>query len=364
MLEQRSSLVRRGGSPCKHAWWLVFALAASACGGSGAGTSNVDGGSSASDGGAAVDGGPRADGGAACADPCACAERGPADYSRAGSGRASSDGGADQLAALVRANRWRTAAGLSALNGHTQLERAALAHASYLAGNVQATCWANAHSETSTCAGFTGVSPGPRAAAAGYRYRTVTEIIDWRPTIDDAVDTWIWTVYHRRSFFNHALTDVGFARKYGPYRSRQEFHNVMSFGEPSGSTPTRPAAPVVFPVPGQTGVVAAFDGAREEPLPAAPPSGWPSGTVVSVHPPSTSFTVTAHKLYRSGGSACTEVAHRFLTRDNDPNLVSRDSYEVFLYADTALAARTEYVVALEGTFDGRPWSRTWAFTTE
>src|SRR5206468_5544262 len=134
---------------------------------------------SGEDGGAAAS----ADGGVSCASPCGCAERGPPDYSRADSGRPSTDGGADQRAALSRANRWRTAAGLPPLNGHAQLERAAQAHAAYLAGNAQTQCWQNPHSEASTCTGFTGVSPGPRAAAAGYRYRVVSEDIDWRPTI-------------------------------------------------------------------------------------------------------------------------------------------------------------------------------------
>lgn len=63
------------------------------------------------------------------------------------------------------------------------------------------------------------------------------------------------------------------------------------------------------------------------------------------------------RLRRPGG-ACTPVAHRFATRDNDPNLAARESNEAFLYADAPLAPATEYVVALEGTSDGSAFART------
>lgn len=347
---------------------IVVALLVSACG---AGASNLDGGGPIADAGLARDGGgttvrdggPTADAGVSCADPCRCADRGPPDFSGESTGRPAASSDNDQRAALRRANRWRTAAGLAPLHAHSQLEQSATAHASYLATNPEAQCWSNAHSETSTCMGFTGVSAGPRAAAAGYRYRLVTEVIDWRPTVDDAVDTWLWTVYHRRSFFNPVLLDVGYARRSGPYRNRTEFHNVMNFGQPQSGTPSLPAEPAVFPVPGQSDVPLAFDGARESPRPEAPPRGWPSGAVVSAHPPGAGFTVTAHKLFRASGGSCTEVAHRFITRGNDANLEQRESDEVFLYADEPLAPSTEYVVRLEGTWAGRPYARTWSFTT-
>ena len=348
---------------------LLAFVGLTACGGGA--VTGADGGT-LRDGGAWADGGsppardggtPSTDAGASCADPCQCAERGPPNFSAANDGRATPTSDNDQRAALQRANRWRTAAGLAPLNAHAQLEQAAGAHAHYLSTNPEAQCWSNAHAELSSCSGYTGVSAGPRAAAAGYRYRLVTEVIDWRPTVEDAVDTWIWTVYHRRSFFNPVLVDVGYGRRYGPYHARQEFHNVMDFGQPSTGNPALPAAPAVFPLPGQVDVPIAFDGARESPLPAAPPAGWPSGAVISAHPPAAAFTITTPKLFRANDGACTEVSHRFLARNVDPNLEERDSNEVFLYADAPLAPSTEYVVQLEGMFAGRAYARTWAFTT-
>jgi hypothetical protein len=234
-----------------------------------------------------------------------------------------------------------------------------------MATNPQSQCWPGAHDEVEQgCTGFTGARPGARALAAGYSYAVVTEVIDWKPTVEEAVDAWVWTVYHRRSFLEWNLLHAGYGRAYGPYRNTQKWHNVMDFALPRSGGATRPPEPVVFPVPGQSEVPISFEGNLEEPVPPAPPGGrWPSGTVVSVHFPSSSWSIAGHRLFRAGAGTCTEVAHTFITRANDPNLESRESDEAFLYANQPLEASAEYVAQVEGTFNGVPFSRTWAFAT-
>jgi hypothetical protein len=327
-------------------------------------------------GDAATDSGPRLPDAPppACDDPnpCACADRGPADYSRARSGEASATSDESQVLALTRANRWRTAAGLSPFNASAQIEQAATAHARFMATTPQAQCWPNPHNENQGpgCDGFTGRSMADRMTAAGYSWSRASEVIDWEATPETAVDGWIWTVYHRQPFMDWHLVDVGYGREEGPFGGRPAQHNVMDFGTPQGDDSARaPRHPVVFPVPGQVDVPPAFRGDLEGPTPPGPGGGaWPrgvsSGTVVSVHFPHNRWNISSHRLLRVSGGMCEEVPHTFISHENDDNLNrGTPSNDVFLYANQPLDSQVEYVVRLEGTFDGFAWNRTWAFTT-
>lgn len=345
---------------------LLVALAASgvlaACGPSGM---------TADDGGAQQDAAPSGDGARNCDNPCACAERGAPDFSREASGQLSPSSDDAQRAALTRANHWRTAAGLAPFAANAEIEQASTAHSTYLATTPQATCWANPHVEVATCTGFTGAQMINRMQSAGYSAQRASEVINWEATPEQAIDGWIWTVYHRQPFMDYRYTETGYGRVNGPFGSRSAFHNTMDFGARQGGPAAMPQAqPAVFPVPGQTNVPPAFRGDFEGPTPPAPASTgrWPSGTVVSVHFPNAMWTITAHRLFQSNPAAgtCTEVAHTFVSKDNDPNLNRGGSAanDVFLYGDTALSAGTEYVVQVEGTFNNAPYARTWAFTTQ
>lgn len=328
---------------------------------------------------AAACGGPMAmpseDGGAVrptnCSNPCVCADRGPPDYRYESSGTPADGAPDDVRAALVRSNRWRTAAGLPAIDGHALLDQAALLHAQFMASNPSS-CWPGAHSQNNaaSCTGFTGRDPGARMTAAGYAWSTYGEVIAWSDTAERAVDEWIWTVYHRKPFMRFEYVHVGFGRARGPFNGREAWHNVMDFGTPRGVRAPVPTWFVVFPVPGQTDVPVGFRGDLEGPSPPAPgtlgpwPRGVSSGTVVSAHFPTNDFEVTAHDLFRSSpqSNQCEPVAHTFISRANDSNL--RDAQDVFLYANEPLAAQTEYVVRLRGTRGGAAtFERTWAFTT-
>jgi uncharacterized protein YkwD len=305
-----------------------------------------------------------------CTNPCACADRGAPDFSHENDGAQPAVGDARQEAALVRANHWRTAAGLAPLNGSAQIQQAATAHANYLATTSQTTCWPNPHQESSSCAGYTGTNMGDRMTTAGYEWTRASEVINWEDNANDAVDGWIWTVYHRQSFMDYRMVDTGYAYHDGTYGGRPATHNVMDFGTPRGADPQGPSGPVVFPVPGLTGVPRAFHGNYEGPTPP-PPGGetsWPqagSGAVISMHFPGDVWTVTEHHLFSTANSACTEIEHTYISKDNDANLNrGTPSNDVFMYANQPLAAATEYVASVTGTWNGQAFTRTWAFTTE
>ncbi len=306
-----------------------------------------------------------------CTNPCVCADRGPPDYRYESTGTPAPTATPEQRAALVRTNRWRTAAGLAPVDGEENADEAATLHSQFMATNA-ASCWAGAHFQTNAagCTGFTGRDPGARLTAAGYSWSTYGEVIDWADTPERAVDEWIWTVYHRKPFMRWEFVHVGYGRVNGPYNGRTAFHNVMAFAAPrSGRSGTRHAAFAVFPVPGQSDVPTGFRGDLEGPTPPAPgtlgawPRGLSSGTVVSAHFNDNNFSVTSHELFRSNpeSNQCDPVEHTFLSTANDMNL--RNSSDVFLYGNEQLAARTEYVVRLRGTLGGANFERSWAFTT-
>lgn len=308
-----------------------------------------------------------------CTSVCACAERGPPNFTGATRGTASATADMNQQQALARANYWRTAAGLEPLSSNTELEQAATAHAQFMATNPQS-CWPGAHSQNNTagCRGFTGRSPGDRLSAAGYQNMGWSEVIDWADTPDAAIDEWIWTVYHRAPFMSWEFTQMGYGVARGPFGGRTANHNVVDFGIPRGMAGTRPPEMALFPPAGAQGVRAYFRGDLEGPTPPGPglvrpwPQGVSSGTVVSMHFGSDTFIIQSHEFYRSNPRAmrpeCDAVVHTFISRENDTNLMN--ARHVFLYANEQLQPRTEYVARIKGTHDGRPFDRSWAFTTE
>ena len=128
----------------------------------------------------------------------------------------------------------------------------------------------------------------------------------------------------------------------------------------------------LFPPAGAQQVRPYFRGDLEGPTPPGPglvqpwPRGVSSGTVVSMHFGSDTFLIQSHEFYRSNQRAmrpeCDAVAHTFISRENDMNLMN--ARHVFMYANEQLQSRTEYVARIKGTLDGRPFDRSWAFTTE
>ncbi len=353
---------------------LGLAITLTACGPSmllGDGAPNPDGGSNG-DGGSLETGptrecrtpAPARPNTGDCDNPCACAERDPPDFGCAQSGRPSAASTDAQREGLTRANYWRTAAGLAPFDAQAQIEQAAQAHAHFMATTAQRTCWPGVHNEVMAgCTGFTGISPGDRMATAGYQFSNWAEVINWEPTPSASVDGWIWTVYHRQPFMAWRLNEEGFGVEMGPFGTRTASHDVMDFGTPRAGGGTAPPAPIVFPPPGLRDVPPAFRGDFEGPTPPAPAGGrWPSGTVISVHFPSNGWTIASHELFLA--PACTAVPHTFNTFMNDANLSrSGPSNDVFMYANTALQPSTEYVVRVNGMWNGQPWGRTWAFTT-
>jgi len=297
-----------------------------------------------------------------CSNPCKCAERPTPDFSGDTLGAVPDGSGPDQIEALHRGNHWRVAAGLAPFDGSAGLQQAALAHAAYLDLDKQGACWPDPHVEDAACAHYTGDTVGDRETAAGYSWVRASEVVNWESGPDNAIDRWLWSVYHRIPFMDFHMNDAGFAT--------HGTSNVMDLATSRvKKSPKAPAVLPVFPVPGDTEVPVDFRGDLEEPTPPGPGGGgaWPhgvsSGQVVSLHFTGPSWKVTEHHIYNNAGGACMEVPHTMATKDTDANLQAFESNDVFLYADDVLDAGTEYVAVIGGTFAGNPFTRSWAFTT-
>lgn len=346
----RGGILPRMPTPAFRALVLPAFLVAAGCGGDPPplyGDTPVKPGGGGGGGGGPMD----------CSTPCKCADRGPPDFSREMSGKQSGAGDDQQKAALVRANHWRTTAGLLALDANAKIEQAATAHANFMATNDRNKCWPGAHDENLTCKGATGQWPWDRMEAAGYDWSGASEVINWANDAERAVDEWMWTVYHRQPFMDYGMLETGFGYADGGGKT----NNVMDFGIAKGASAKAPEKPAVFPLPGQTQVPLGFSGA-ESPQPPAPDTGWPSGQIVSLHFPTKTWAVTEHHLFSTAGGMCVEVPHVYIDRTNDDNL--KDANDVFFYANMPMTNGTEYVAEVVGTMNGAAFKRTWAFKTQ
>jgi hypothetical protein len=283
---------------------------------------------------------------------CQGALVGPPDYSHDSAGMSVAGADANQMAALVRANHWRTPGGLLPLNANAMLQQAAVAHAHFMTINPAA-CYPGAHQEVmsaggTTCMGFTGMQPWDRMTTAGYQWRTAAEVIDSAADGTAAVDEWIWTVYHREPFLDAQYLEVGFGL---------EMKNaVMDFSARAAGSTTKQ---IVFPLPGQTGVKIDFNGAQEGPTPKPPATkGWPSGTVISVTF-SGKYTIVSHELFDASCKPVTHTAHGMF--DGDMNAGENFFY---MFADSPLAHGATYTAQVSAMVGGTPWTETWAFTTQ
>ncbi|MBI4953305.1 MAG: CAP domain-containing protein [Myxococcales bacterium] len=266
-------------------------------------------------------------------------------------GAAPPDSTPDQLTALAEVDAFRNLVGLAPIDFVAALNHASQAHSDYCAaapGNCP-----NWHDEVPGNPGFTGADFGTRAQAAGYTGSASFEVMASGVGPVGAVRMWVDSVYHRTPFVSPAIHEAG-------YGGSTAF-DTMDFG---CCGPADPTFVTNYPVHGQTGVTSSFGG-NEGPEPPVPPSGWPSGSIVSVvFPPSGAVSVTKHELY---DAACNPVDHLAGGKDvaPDPGFVQGFlGSTVVLYAHAPLAPGQTYTANVEYTLDGVAGNRTFQFTVQ
>ena len=253
----------------------------------------------------------------------------------------------DQIRAIQRTNELRNSIGLWSINQDPEINVAATNHAEYLV-NVGLD---EAHDENQPDSEFfTGAKFWERMTDAGYTGQAFSEVIAFVPDPVDGVDGLIATVYHREPFFDPNALEMGYGGVTGPHGSA----NVINFGA-AGASCKSPIV-VVFPPHNAIDVPVSWDG-REHPTPPAPPGGYPSGPILSVHG-SGALNVMSAKILLGE----TELVHTTLSAANDPN-GAVGSNHFFLYTHDTLRPNTVYDVEVTGTHAGQTMNLRWSFTT-
>jgi hypothetical protein len=233
------------------------------------------------------------------------------------------------------------------------LDTSAQAYCTYEATNAaNASCVAQAHTEVTGCAGFTGADVQTREVAAGYpqslAYTEVATSYGNNPTA--AVPGWIDTVFHRIPLLDPWTVDMGYGGATGC--------DAIDIGRGTSTAPT--ATVVVYPYDGQTSVPKSWSG-LEGPAPPAPSGGFPSSYPVSIY--AQGLSVTDHVLTRDGDS--TPISHLWLDQSSSQISAGLKGYfydTAFLYG-APFAANTTYHVHIAGTHTGGTLTKDWSFTT-
>ena len=249
---------------------------------------------------------------------------------------------------IDRVNTWRAIAGLPGIAMNAELMRAAQNHASYYIANAGHPSMAQigVHREQAGRPGFTGESIHDRAKAAGYAGSWIDEDINFSTDAVDNVDLFVTTVFHRFALLHPSSVAVGYGIASGNGREI----TVINIGLDRSHQPGVDL-PAVYPAPGQGGVPRLWY-AYESPDPA-PGLPRPVGSPLTV-----SFLLGQNvewgpvSLAPANGGPVEVVV-----------VESRWRRSIGITPVRPLLAGTEYFAAVSGAVDGRPFSRTWSFTT-
>jgi hypothetical protein len=231
------------------------------------------------------------------------------------------------------------------------LDTSAQKHCDYYATNLSAPMQCNSklspHMEVAGCPGFTGVDPGLREVAAGYRGNGWSEVMAFYGVPARAVQTWIDSVWHRIPLLSPWYRDMGYGGTTTPAKC-----DTIDFA-PGAMSPSTVTA--VYPYNGQTSVPTSFDGRYEGPPPPLPATGsWPSGYPVILY--LRGGTVQSHQISVDGTT--TPIGHVWI--DLTPNN-GGDGF--ILYTDAPLTPNTTYRVQIAAMQRTTPLTFDWKFTT-
>lgn len=258
----------------------------------------------------------------------------------------------EQIEALERVNWYRWKVGLLPVDLDLLLSQAAQAHSDcYVEHTAEYSGGMSAHMEDPSWGPpCTGQAPWDRTGAAGVVGWGISEVIAFTGSATSAVDGWAATLYHRLPIVDPTTKMCG----YGERTAGNPRINVMNCAH--GELPPDVETLIRFPWDGAEDVPVSWDG-FEDPQPPEPPTGYPSGPIITLTLPQAFLTVT-HELVDEEGNP---VEHMFLDFQNDPELV--DTNTVCLYSYAPLADGVTYTVRLQLDLADAPLDVEWSFTT-
>lgn len=250
-----------------------------------------------------------------------------------------------QLAALNHVNMFREMVGVPLINGNEALQAAASDHCSCYTEHKGEYGSMSPHSEDASwpppCYGDMGTRIQTKGYVGGTGY---SEVMAFMNHPENSVEAWMATVYHRLPLTSPSSKDMGYGQSAGC-----DTINVGMGG--AGGT-----WEVIYPVDGQTDVDTAWSG-NEGPQPKVPPTGYPSGPIITIQFGSGSFVIAEAILEDSSGNS---IPLTLLTPENDSNL---GGDAIAFYANDPLSTQSTFQATVNGTVNGKLWEKTWAFTT-
>jgi len=272
----------------------------------------------------------------------------------------------DKLAAFVRLNEARLAAGVSAVRQNAQLDAAAQAHATYQVRN-----YVVGHGEDPGKPGFTGSGPVERAIAQGYIGNTVGEVISYTQPGAEAIESLLLSVYHLHTLLDPRANQVGLGIDTTATPARLSSTSITLGTSSSGLLTV--ASTWQWPAEGQRDINPSFAPSNESPNPAPdlPLAGTPimfcgaAGNFAPLH-------VSQVSLREEGSSF--SVPLRLLRNEVvqvdkntdaeiviDPYLAPATVYQgcIFLLPVQVLQSGKKYRVQVEATQAGENLGKTW-----
>ncbi|MCX6020248.1 MAG: CAP domain-containing protein, partial [Chloroflexi bacterium] len=245
---------------------------------------------------------------------------------------------------LDRINAYRAAAGVPPAQIQPALQKAVDNHIAYLEANRgdASLSGMGLHQEKPGALGFTGVSMGDRAKAAGYRSGAVTENAG-SGNMPAAVDWYMNTVNHRLPLIHPSAVDIAIGA------TSDARLGIIDVGLTRDAAPA--SLPSVYPPNGATGVGTSWDGGEApDPAPGLPrPLGYPLTVAFGV---SQRVEWRSLELHASSGEAL-------------PVTTPRTDWmrAAAIIPLKPLAPGQTYTAHVEAVVDGKTVTKDWSFTT-
>lgn len=283
--------------------------------------------------------------------------------------------GSEELAAFETLNAVRTACGFGQLAQNSKLDQAAVGHADWLVRNGYV-----GHYQDAKLPGFTGKTPADRGVSSGYGQPGVVSVTNllasaYGPGVNKldygkkSVYRLLNAPYHGFGMLSGAL-EVGVAVRSdqdvgaSPMGNRVQADFDLGYRYSTGSQEPETDAVLTFPCGGSTDVDRDLTHEDPNPVPGRNLATHPLGTsvIIRVRKGHTLKITHAAMVETATGTSVVLRPPVGAVYGNDPH-GSIGNWEGYVAADQPLKALTRYSVTLEGTNNGRIFSRNFIFTT-
>jgi uncharacterized protein YkwD len=242
-------------------------------------------------------------------------------------------------------DRYRAQVGLAPVTLDAKLSKGCMEHARYMLLNKDSDAIAglNAHTQRPNLRG---------ASAAGAACGKAADLFFQVSDLEVAVDGWMATLYHRRPILSPTLEriGVGYAKlRDGSYMAALMFQDGYSVDVSS-------KWPVAYPADNQSNVPLEFGAEVPNPVPGGGRAGYP---ITLQFPPYDKLTGVRAALVDGSGKA----VPFYLSDPEHPATFFGQWGVVSLIPKLPLSANGRYAVRVDATWNGKPGTWHWSFTT-